>query len=113
MIPVLVAVELEPFFREARAPADVAVELLAPDREVPAGPYRGILPLLTRRIGPAEMDRLPELRVIANFAVGYDNVDLDAARARGIRVSNTPDVLTEATAELTWALILSVARRTG
>ena len=59
------------------------------------------------------MDRLPGLRVIANMAVGHDNVVLAAARERGIRVTNTPDVLTDATAELTWALILAVARRVG
>jgi glyoxylate reductase len=69
--------------------------------------------VLTRRIGAAELDRLPSLRVVANMAVGYDNVDVDAARARGVRVTNTPDVLTGATAELTWALILAVARRVG
>ena len=53
----------------------------------------------------------PELRVIANYAVGYDNVDLEAATRRGVLVSNTPDVLTEATAELTIALILDLVRR--
>jgi glyoxylate reductase len=53
----------------------------------------------------------PALRVISNFAVGYDNVDIDAANARGIVVTNTPGVLTEATADLTWALILAAARR--
>jgi glyoxylate reductase len=52
-----------------------------------------------------------ELRVVANFAVGYDNVDLDACRERGVMVSNTPDVLTEATAELAIALTLAAARR--
>jgi glyoxylate reductase len=51
------------------------------------------------------------LKVIANYAVGYNNIDLDAARARGIIVTNTPDVLTETTADLTWALLLAVARR--
>lgn len=51
------------------------------------------------------------LRVIANVAVGYDNIDLAAARARGIIVTNTPDVLTNAVAEFTWALMLSVTRR--
>lgn len=53
----------------------------------------------------------PSLRVIANYAVGYNNIDLEAAQARGIVVTNTPDVLTNATADLTWALILAVARR--
>ena len=50
-------------------------------------------------------------RVVANFAVGYDNIDLDACRARGVVVTNTPDVLTEATAELALALTLAAARR--
>jgi glyoxylate reductase len=49
--------------------------------------------------------------VVANVAVGFDNIDLAAARARGVWVTNTPDVLTEATADLTWALILAVTRR--
>ncbi len=52
-----------------------------------------------------------DLRVVANFAVGYDNIDLDACRERGVMVSNTPDVLTEATAELAIALTLAAARR--
>lgn len=114
MIRVLVSAEAEPFLARATVPGDLAVDLLAPGDPIPAnGPHAGILPLLTRRIGGAEMDRLPGLRVVANMAVGYDNVDLEAARARGIRVTNTPDVLTDATAELTWALILAVARRVG
>jgi len=53
----------------------------------------------------------PGLRVVANYAVGVNNVDLEAARRRGVVVTNTPDVLTEATADLTWALILAVTRR--
>src|SRR5215208_6382002 len=52
-----------------------------------------------------------QLRVVANFAVGYDNVDLDACRERGVVVTNTPDVLTEATAELAMALTFAAARR--
>jgi glyoxylate reductase len=52
-----------------------------------------------------------ELRVVANFAVGYDNVDLEACRERGVAVTNTPDVLTEATAELALALTMAAARR--
>jgi len=55
----------------------------------------------------------PRCRVIAQCAVGYDNIDIAAARRLGIVITNTPDVLTEAVADLTWALILSAARRTG
>lgn len=72
----------------------------------------GILALLIDRIDEAVLDAAgPQLRVVANFAVGYDNVDLEAAARRGIKVSNTPDVLTQAVAEHTFALILAVARR--
>lgn len=66
---------------------------------------------LTESIGPDLLARAPRLKVIANYAVGYNNIDLEAARARGIVVTNTPDVLTEATADLTWALLLAAARR--
>lgn len=66
---------------------------------------------LTTRVDEALLARLPMLRVVANYAVGTDNVDLDAARRRGLVVTHTPDVLTETTADLTWALILAVARR--
>ncbi len=114
MMRVLVSSEVAEFLHAHSPPDSVAVDLLDPADAIPAGgPHVGILPLLTRRIGGAEMDRLPQLRVIANMAVGYDNVEVDAARLRGIAVSNTPDVLTGATAELTWALILAVARRVG
>ena len=67
--------------------------------------------LLTDRIDGEVIAAAPRLKVIANVAVGYDNIDLAAARLRGIPVTNTPDVLTEAVAEFTWALILGVARR--
>jgi glyoxylate reductase len=67
--------------------------------------------LLTDRVDGDVMDAAGALRVIANIAVGFDNVDLAAAAARGIVVTHTPDVLTDASAELTWALILSVTRR--
>src|SRR5215208_4057719 len=64
---------------------------------------------------PVDADLLDEagstLEVVANFGVGYDNIDLDAARARGIRVTNTPGVLTNATAELAVALMLAAGRR--
>ncbi len=71
----------------------------------------GLLCLLTDRVDAALLDATPSLRAIAVLAVGTDNVDLDAARERGVAVGNTPDVLTEATADLTWALILAAARR--
>jgi glyoxylate reductase len=67
--------------------------------------------LLMDRIDGAVLARAPKLRVVANCAVGYDNVDLAAATAVGVAVTNTPDVLTEATAELAFALMLAAARR--
>jgi glyoxylate reductase len=66
---------------------------------------------LTTSIDEPRLARLPALQIVADYAVGYDNVDLRTAAARGIVVTHTPDVLTEATADLTWALILAVARR--
>ena len=73
----------------------------------------GLICVLTDRVDDALLDAAPDLQVVANIAVGYDNIDVRAAAARGVVVTNTPDVLTEATAELTWALILSAARRIG
>jgi lactate dehydrogenase-like 2-hydroxyacid dehydrogenase len=71
-----------------------------------------ILPCHTERFTADVIARLPEsVRVIANFSVGYDHVDIQAARARGLIVTNTPEVLSDATAELTMMLILGAARR--
>jgi glyoxylate reductase len=70
-----------------------------------------LLSLLTDRVDAALLDAAPSVRAIANYAVGTDNVDLDAATARGIPVGNTPDVLTETTADLAWALLMAGARR--
>ena len=70
-----------------------------------------LLCLLTDRIDEALLAGAPQLRIVANMAVGTDNVDLAAARARGVAVTNTPDVLTDATADLAWALLLATARR--
>jgi len=69
--------------------------------------------LLLDRIDAGVLARAPQLRVVANCAVGVDNIDLAACAARGITVTNTPDVLTEATAELAFALMLAAARRLG
>jgi glyoxylate reductase len=70
-----------------------------------------LLTLLTDRIDAQLIAGAPKLRVIANYAVGYDNIDVAAAGARGIQVGNTPDALTDATADLTFALLMAAARR--
>jgi glyoxylate reductase len=69
--------------------------------------------LLLDRIDGAVLARGPRLRVVANCAVGYDNIDVPAATAAGVCVTNTPDVLTDATAELAFALMMAAARRLG
>jgi glyoxylate reductase len=71
----------------------------------------GLLSLLSDRIDADLIARAPRLRAISNYAVGYDNIDLRAAAARGIPVGHTPDVLTDATADLTFALLLAAARK--
>jgi glyoxylate reductase len=71
----------------------------------------GVVSVYSDRIDGDIIAAAPQLKVISNIAVGYDNIDVAAAKARGIIVTNTPDVLTEATAELTWGLILAAARR--
>ncbi|NGZ02930.1 MAG: D-glycerate dehydrogenase [Nitrospira sp. WS238] len=66
---------------------------------------------LTDRIETSLLSHATKLKIIANYAVGYNNIDLPAATQRGIVVTNTPDALTDATADLTWALLLTIARR--
>ena len=75
------------------------------------GDKDGVVGLLTDRIDAAFFDAAPKLRGYANYAVGFDNIDVPEATRRGIPVSNTPGVLTDATAELAWALLFGVARR--
>ncbi len=73
-----------------------------------------LLPILTDRIDGEVLDAAgPQLKIVANFAVGYNNIDVPAATERKVPVTNTPGVLTETTADLTWSLILAVARRLG
>lgn len=74
---------------------------------------RGLVCMFNDRIDAAAIAAGDALEVIGTVAVGHDNIDVAAATSRGIAVTNTPDILTGATAELTWALILSVARRLG
>jgi glyoxylate reductase len=72
----------------------------------------GILTLLTDRVDDELLDAAgPGLRVVSNYAVGYDNVDVAACVRRGVAVGNTPGVLTETTADLAWALLMAAARR--
>lgn len=72
---------------------------------------QGLLCLLTEKIDKEIIDAAPDLKVIANCAVGFNNIDVSYAREKGIVVTNTPGVLTDTTADLTWALILAAARR--
>jgi glyoxylate reductase len=81
------------------------------DLRARAAGAEGLLCLLTERVDAELLDACPRLKVIANYAVGTDNIDLEACAVRGIAVGRTPDVLTDATADLAWALILAVARR--
>ncbi len=71
----------------------------------------GVLSLLTEQVDGDLLDRHPSIRVVSNFAVGYDNVDVEAATARNVAVCNTPGVLTQATAEFAFTLLVSAARR--
>ncbi|MFD0678243.1 MULTISPECIES: 2-hydroxyacid dehydrogenase [unclassified Paenibacillus] len=71
----------------------------------------GLLCLLTERIDEQLLEAAPNLKVISNMAVGYNNIDVGAATKRGIAVTNTPGVLTETTADLTFALLLATSRR--
>lgn len=107
---VLVAAELKPLLPEDPLPGCQVVWIAASD-PTPEGDYQAIVPLLSRKMGETELKGLPELKVLAQCAVGYDNIDLAAAARRRLPVTNTPDVLTESTADLAWALILAVARR--
>ncbi len=78
-------------------------------RERAAG-AQGLLTMVTDPVDAALLDGAPELRAVANYAVGSDNIDKDEAARRGIAVGVTPDVLTDATADLAWALLLATAR---
>ncbi len=106
------AVEL---LRQAGLTVDLVDQDDPPSREellrrVPGA--AGLIAMLSEKIDAQVLEAAgPSLKVVANFAVGFDNIDLAACRQRGVRVTNTPGVLTDATADLAWALILSAARR--
>jgi glyoxylate reductase len=71
----------------------------------------GLVSLLTDRVDAALLDLAPRLKVVSNFAVGFNNIDVPAATARGITVGNTPGVLTDATADMAFCLLIAAARR--
>ena len=99
------AFDLERFEGEGAMPHD---ELLA---RIPG--KQGLIPTVTERVDAAVIEAGTGLRVIANVGVGFNNIDVAAAKSKGIIVTNTPDVLTDATADFTMALILAVTRRLG
>jgi len=72
---------------------------------------QGLICVITDSITPDVLEAGRDLKVVSNIAVGYNNIDVAAARERAIAVTNTPDVLTEATADMAWALILDITRR--
>ena len=98
--------------------AAAAVDLYAGDAAIPADELRArvadkdaLVCLLTDPIDRAVLDAAPRLKVVANVAIGCNNIDVAYAKSRGIHVTNTPEVLTESVADFTWALILAVTRR--
>jgi len=118
---VLITRRLPPPAAERLTRAGLTVELVDQD-DPPPRPVllervrdcAALITMLSERVDTELLDAAgPALRVVANYAVGYNNIDLDACRSRKVRVTNTPGVLTEATADLTWALLLAAARRVG
>jgi glyoxylate reductase len=100
--------------------AGSSVEVDVREADEPLGPgelaarlarYHGVVCQLTDRLDESVLEANPQLEVVSTVAVGFDNIDVPAARRLGITVTNTPDVLTETTADLTLALMLAVARR--
>ena len=88
------------------------VELLV--REAGAGGADAIVACHTEHLSAEVIERLPEeVKIVANFSVGFDHVDIEAAKRRGLVVTNTPDVLSDATAELTMMLMIGAARQLG
>ncbi len=116
-----------PFIVVTRRPPGRAVEILAEAGQVWVWPEdraidRDLLldrardadalyTMLTERVDEELLDAAPGLRVVSNMAVGVDNIDREACARRGIRVGHTPDVLTDTTADMAWALLLAVSRR--
>jgi glyoxylate reductase len=77
------------------------------------GQYDALLPMLSNPVTEEVIEAGSSLKIIANYAVGYDNIDIEAAKKAGVHVANTPGVLSESCADFTWALLLAVARHLG
>jgi glyoxylate reductase len=102
----------------AKLSAVADVDVYTGEAAIPAAELRArvagkdaLVSLLTDAVDRSVIDAAPALKAIANVAVGYNNIDVTYARARGIVVTNTPDVLTESVADFTWAMILAITRR--
>ncbi len=95
--------EVEVWPEEREIPREVLIEKV---RDADA-----LVTMLSERIDAEVFENAPRLRIVANYAVGYDNIDVEEATRRGIYVTNTPDVLTNATADFAWTLLLATARR--
>jgi glyoxylate reductase len=102
----------------AKLSAVADVDVYTGEAAIPAAELRArvagkdaLVSLLTDAVDRSVIDAAPALKAIANVAVGYNNIDVPYARARGIVVTNTPDVLTESVADFTWAMILAITRR--
>ncbi|MGC9347491.1 MAG: 2-hydroxyacid dehydrogenase [Anaerolineae bacterium] len=100
---VLTACDAEVWSDELPVPRDVLLEKVQH--------VEGLYCLLTERVDEELLDAAPHLKVVSNYAVGYNNIDVDACTARGIPVGNTPGVLTDTTADFAWALLMATARR--
>jgi glyoxylate reductase len=94
------------YWSGAERPSRAELLRLVKDRE-------GIICLLTEKINEELLRAAPKLRIVANVAVGYDNIDVDACTKRGVVATNTPGVLDETTADFAWTLLMAVARRLG
>jgi len=102
--PIAAACEMDLWREELPPPRDELLRRVA-GRD-------GILTLLTDRVDDGLLDAAgPQLKVVSNYAVGFDNIDVAACARRGVAVGNTPGVLTETTADLAWALLMAAARR--
>ena len=109
LLPQPVMAAIPPNYQVLAGPADrppTAEELCRGFAQADA-----VICTLTDRIDAPLLAQARKLKIVANYAVGYNNIDLPAASHRGIIITNTPDVLTDATADLTWALLLALARR--